>query len=137
MPLYGTQEWMDELCQALNSDQDYAVAAKNYEGSMICVSLPEHGVCEEPLIQYFDPYHGKIREWAVLASPEDREADFVLTAKYGTWKKITSGRLDMLKAVLAGKLKVKGKMTEILKHTKASKGLMAVMSKVPTSYHDE
>ena len=45
MALFGSQEWLDEFCQALNNDPDYQEAARDYEGDMICVSLPEEGFC--------------------------------------------------------------------------------------------
>ena len=137
MALFGSQEWLDEFCQALNSDPEYQEAAQGYEGDMICVCLPEEGVCGELLAQYYNPYHGRIKEWAVLSDPEEREAAFVLTADYSVWKKICQGQLDMMKAVMTRKLKVKGRMSQLMKQTKAARALIKVMAGLSTTFHDE
>ena len=137
MALFGTREWLDEFCRTLNADSEYREAAREYEGDMICVCLPEEGVCSELLVQYFNPFHGKIDEWTVLSDPEEREAAFTLTAGYGVWKKICRGELDMMKAVMTRKLKVQGKMAQLMKQIKPARALVKVMAGLPTTFHDE
>ena len=136
MALFGTQEWLDEFCLALNKDETYAQAARDYEGPMVCVSTPAADSQALPLIFYFDPYHGLIRDWAILSSPESRPADFILTAAYADWQKICRGRLDLIKAVMARKLKVQGRMTALLKHTRAAQALVRVMAAMDTEFEE-
>ncbi len=137
MVLFGTQQWLDAFCQAVNQDTDYAKAAKDYEGSMTCISEPEAGVCTEKFVMFFDPYHGSIRQWEMLGDERDKDAAFVLSAPYSVWKQITKGEQDMLRAVMGRKLKVKGKMTHLIRQVGPAKALTDVMVKLPTQYHDE
>jgi putative sterol carrier protein len=137
MALFGTQEWQDDFCAALNKDAPYIEAAKDFEGDMICIVLPEEGVSERSLTLYFDPYHGKIRHWDLLASPMERRADYVLSGKYSVWKKICQGELDMLRAVMFRQLKVEGKIMNLMKQTKASRAMMRVMTGLNTIFQDD
>ena len=134
MSLFGTREWLDEFCLALNGDENYAQAAAAYEGSMVCVCTPDTPGQAQPLAFYFDPYHGRIRDWAVLSTPQARSADFTLTAPYATWQKICQGQLDLVKAVMTRKLKVQGRMTALLKHTRAAQALVKVMAGLDTEF---
>lgn len=137
MELFGTRKWLDMFCTALNNDPEYTQAAKEFEGDMIIVSLPEAGVCDDRLVLYFDPFHGRIRNWAVLSSPTERPADYTLSAGYSVWKKICRGELDMIRAVMFRHLKVEGKVTNLIKRSKGSRAMMKVMTGLDTVFHDE
>ena len=88
-------------------------------------------------MQYYNPFHGQIKEWAILSDPEEREAAFTLTADYSVWKKICRGELDMMKAVMLRKLKVKGRLSQLMKQTKPARTLVRVMAGLSTTFHDE
>ncbi len=135
MAFFGSTEWFTNFMEGLNTDSDYEKAAANYEGSMTIIAdikgLPK------PICVWCDPYHGKIREWMFINDPADRTADYILTADYHVWKMVCRGQQDVMKGILAGKIKVKGNMMQLLKQTKPALGLIAVMLKLSTEFPDE
>ncbi len=135
MVFFGSTKWFTMFMDSLNTDSEYEKAAAAYEGSMVIVAdikgLPK------PICVWCDPYHGKIREWTFVNDPADRPADYILTADYDVWKAVCRGEQDVMKGIMAGKIKVKGKMMQLLKQTKPALGLINVMLKLPTAFPDE
>src|SRR4029079_8786766 len=64
---------------------------------------------------WFDLYHGVCRE-AKPVTPDERDrAAFVIRAPYSRWKEVILGRLEPTKAMLQGKLRLKGDLFKIEK----------------------
>ena len=134
---FPSTAWFEALSNALNASEDYAKAAANYEGALCLEVLAEPPMLAETIYGFVDPYHGKIREYAIMASPTERLTDFQVPGPYSTWKEIVKGNLDPMQAIMKGKLKVRGSMAKLLKEVKASQAMLKSLKNIPTRYLDE
>ena len=134
--MFPSEEWLNELKDSLNADKAFEKAASKWEGSLV-MHVQEDELLDKETIMWIDPYHGKIRDARILNSLDDERSEFVLGAKYSTWKAIINGEMDSMKAMMKGKIKVQGKLTTLLKQTKASNALIKVQQSLDTVFMDE
>ncbi|MBU2490237.1 MAG: SCP2 sterol-binding domain-containing protein [Proteobacteria bacterium] len=136
--MFGTPEWFDAFMNRLKADEKYRESAKNFEGSLIFRCLAEPGVhplLENDLCFWFDPFHGDVRAWKALAPGETADATWEITASYKNWKAAAKGELDVKKAVLLTRqIKVKGKVTALLKHLSAATRTIGVLSEMTDEF---
>ena len=134
--MFPSLEWLNELKDSLNADKAFEKAARKWEGSLV-MHVQTDELLDKEAIMWIDPYHGKIRDAKVLGSLDEQKSEFVLGAKYSTWKSIINGEMDSMKAMMKGKIKVQGKLTTLLKQTKASNALIKVQQNIDTAFIDE
>lgn len=108
-PIFPSLEWLQALDVKLNNDERYAEIAKKWEGDIVIVIEPE-GNLKERRIFYLDLWHGKCRGVAELKDESEKKAVFVLTATYENIKRILTGKLDPMQAMMTRKLSVKGNL---------------------------
>ncbi|MHA1166653.1 MAG: SCP2 sterol-binding domain-containing protein [Candidatus Hodarchaeales archaeon] len=133
MVKFLTQEWIDEFKTIVNSNQEYAEAAKTWEGDFLFVV---EGVGEEPVFYYVDLWHGKAKDCYLVTedkkTPDKVEFEWKGDIKH--WKALIEGKLDPIKGLMTRKFKLKGNKGKILRASKAAKVLVACASKVPTEF---
>ena len=112
--IFPSMDWLNELDAKLNRDERYAGIAKNWEGDMIIQIEPE-GNLKERRIYYLDLWHGKCRGVAELKDASEKKAAFVLKATYENIKRIVTGKLDPMQAMLTRKLVVQGNMAVMMR----------------------
>ena len=134
---FPSLEWLKALQELINSNPEYEKAAADHEGAMTMVIEPEEGLLDEEYILWTDPYHGKLREVKRLKSIDEEKSEFLLNGKYSVWKKIIKGEQDPMRALMTGKIKVKGQMTSLLKQTRPAKITMETFQKIETVFIDE
>ena len=134
--MFPSVEWLNELKDSLNADKPFQKAAAKWEGSLV-MHVQADELLDKETIMWIDPYHGKIRDARILNSLDEERSEFVLGAKYATWKAIINGEMDSMKAIMKGKIKVQGKLTTLLKQTKASNALIKVQQNMDTVFMDE
>jgi putative sterol carrier protein len=103
MATFGTIEVYEEMAKLLNSDPVWADKGKAISYSMIYVYGPP--VDEAP-------------------------ADFVLMGSPEVWRGVLDQSLNPTAALTRGQLKVKGKMTTLLKHMNAFSYVIDAMTKI-------
>jgi len=132
---YGSTEWLNLFQENLNSSKEFAKAAGNFSASML-VATEIKGL---PKIMYvwLDLHNGKLRDWAYIATPKEKKSDFIFTSGYYTWKSICRGDMDVIKAVLSGKIKLTGNKLKLIKQTRMSLALLEVMKQLPTTFPDD
>jgi len=133
MVKYGTQEFADAYREALNKNENYRDAATDWEGDFVWVATPG-GALDHEQRMWIGLYHGECTG-AKKLEPEDKvrllkpgekpsgegyEVEYIYTTDYETWKKITMGEVDSIRAMLSGKAKLDGDMAKILKYTRAA-----------------
>ena len=65
------------------------------------------------------------------------EAEFVISAAYRRWKDVVRGELDPVRAMMQGKLRVRGDLPKILRSVQAANELVVLCGDVPTRFPDE
>jgi putative sterol carrier protein len=66
-----------------------------------------------------------------------REANFVITGPYSRWKEVMRKQLDPTRAMLTGKLKVKGDLTTLIRYTKAANEMTEATTRLDIEFPDE
>ncbi len=112
--IFPSLDWLNALDAKLNSDERYADIAKKWEGDMTIVIEPEGNVTEKK-VYYLDLWHGKCRGVAELKDASEKKSAFVLTATYENIKRIMTGNLDPMQAMLTRKLSVQGNLAVMMR----------------------
>lgn len=139
MPLFPSQEWLEEYVVLIKASPDYRAAAETWEGDVTYVfeAEPEKGVAED-VYSWLDLWHGDVRAYEYGVSKEKGEAaKFVIRAPYSRWKEVIKKELDPIKGMMQGKLKLKGDLPTIVRYVKASNELVNIAGLVPTEFIDE
>lgn len=137
MPLFPSQEWVEELMKVTQDDPEYQKAGADWEGDMIMVIQPEPGKLDQPFVYYSKPHRGEILEAKMLSSEDERQAEFTIRAPYSVVKSIIKGEIDPMQALMKGQVKVQGNMQKLLKYAKFQQLGMKALSKVSTEFVDE
>ena len=137
---FPSVEWTDALRIALNNDHAYREAGKPWTfGSvaMIVQSDPCHGLAQDAGI-VLDVHRGKCRGARFVPGDDDpKDAEFVIVGTYARWRDVIEGRLDPIKGMMEGKLKLaRGDLPTIIRHVEPSRLVVACASKVPTQFVD-
>ena len=114
MAIFPSLDWLKELDSKLNTDEHYADLAKKWEGDIVIVIEPE-GNLKEQKMYYLDLWHGKCRGVAELKDLSEKKAAFILKATYENIKRIVTGKLDPMQAMLTRKLIVQGNMAVMMR----------------------
>jgi putative sterol carrier protein len=130
---FGSPQWVQALHDELNNSQAYEEAAKNWEGDFDFVIEPEGPVTETTYL-YMDLWHGKCRAAYVLTDPKEKNPAFVMSGKYGKWKKVVMAQLDPIQALMTGQLKLKGPMPMIMKNVKAAQEIVRACTRIDTDF---
>jgi putative sterol carrier protein len=115
MAKFPTEEWAQAFKDKLNSDAQYAEVARNWEGDFYFIIEPE-GSLGEPIMYYFDLWHGKCREGYVVTDPDARKPAFILRAPYNNFRRVLTGELHPMQALMTRKLHVQGNMAVLMRN---------------------
>lgn len=113
--IFISQQWMDTLCQKLNSDARYAQIASKWEGDL-SIAIEPSGDLTEPLFVYLDLWHGTCREAKLISALDGLNPAFTLTATYDDITDLLTGKLDPMQALMIRKLRVQGSMAYMMRN---------------------
>lgn len=85
---------------------------------------------------YFKCIEGVITEVKVDAG-DPPSSEFMITGSYDLFAKVTQGIVSSQRALMSGKLKLKGNMVKALKLASLSDRINKIMSQIPTVYGKE
>ncbi|MBN1977955.1 MAG: SCP2 sterol-binding domain-containing protein [Anaerolineae bacterium] len=132
---FPSDEWIKALGQKLNDSASYERSAKNWEGDFVFISEPDEANHSEAYL-FLGLYHGKSTGAAMLASEDEREAEFVIRAPFGAWRQVIEGKLDPIQGMMMRKLKLTGDMKMILRYVAAAKEIVSCCALIPTDFGD-
>jgi len=113
--LFPSSEWVSNLLEKLNTDEQYASIAHDWEGDLLFLIEPGNGLEEEMKI-YLDLWHGTCRAGYIVPAGADKEAAFTMQAVYGNFVRILTGELDAMQALMTRRLKLKGSMAYMMRN---------------------
>jgi len=137
MAAFPSDEWLRTYKDAINASETYARLASEWEGDVAYVVEPEPdlGVMEESW-GWVDLWHGTCRDARLVTPEEGGRSRYVIRAPYSQWKEVLLGRLDPIKAMTTGKLKLRGDLPEISRQREAVSELARIASGIPTTFPD-
>ena|SRR5437899_2880527 len=138
MPQFPSEEWLHAYKDAINMSAEFRIAATDWEGDVTYVveAEPDKGLVIDAW-GWFDLYHGVCRQARVVSPDEGDKASFVIRAPYSRWKEVIRGRLDPTKAMVQGKLRLKGDLPKITEQVRAVDVLVSIAAQIPTEFVDD
>lgn len=130
---FATEEWAKALEREVNASEAYAKAAANWEGDFYFITSEGQGMPKETFL-YLDLWHGKARDAYMVEDPATKEVAFELRAPIDIWQKVMEKKIDPIRGIMSGQLKLKGNMMKILKSPKAATELVACAQKIDTEW---
>jgi putative sterol carrier protein len=133
-----SKEWIAEYGKAINASEEYKKAAARWEGVVVLVftANPAIGLAEDVAV-WMDLWHGECRDIKQVTLEEVQQAPYIIRGTYADWKQVVQGRLGPVKAMMQGKLKLKGDLPTIVRYVKAADELVKCATRVPTEFLDE
>ena len=133
-----SDEWAEAYKNEINNSAIYKQAAAGWEGvvALIVEAEPEKNFPETKGV-WMDLWHGEARDIKVVSEAEADKADFVIRGPYSRWKQVAQKELDSTKAMMQGKLKLRGDLPTIVRYTKASQEMTECTTRVEVEYPDE
>jgi len=133
-----TQEWMDEWKKTINASKEYKEIAKDWEGSVsITVNADPSKNVPEPVYMFTDYWHGDALDFLICDNAKAQTAKFVMSGDYARWKQVAKKELDATKALMQGKLKLKGDLTYVVRNVKTINKVVDLLTEVNTIFPDE
>ncbi len=126
-------EWVKAMMADLNASKSYEDAAKNWEGDIIFEIQPG-GSLEKTVRLYMDLWHGKCRDAYAVEEGKDVQAAFTISAPVANWKKVMTGKVNPIQAMMTGLLKLRGNMAVVMKSVRAAKELVDSSTRIPTDF---
>lgn len=139
MPVWPSEEWTQAFRELINGSAEYREAAHDWEGTVVYhfQAEPDRALVDD-VYGWFDLWHGECRDARQVSAEEAAGADYVVSAPYSTWKQVLKKELDPMRAVMQGRLKLKGDLPTAVRYTKASLILQDLAGRVPdTEFLDE
>lgn len=138
MPMFASQGWFEAFQVQINASGRYREAAADWEGDIAfrIMAEPDRNVPAD-LWGYLDLWHGSCRDARAIEPNDAYAAAYALSAPYSRWKDIVRGELDPIKAMMQGKLRVRGDLPRIVRYVKAANELVRLTGLVQTDFPDE
>jgi putative sterol carrier protein len=133
-----TQEWMDAWKEKIAQSKEYREIAKDWEGSVsITVNADPSKNVPETVYMFTDYWHGDVRDFVLCDAARAQAAKFIMTGDYARWKQVAKKELDSTKALMQGKLKLKGDLTYVVRNIKTVNKVIDLLTEVNTVFPDE
>lgn len=138
MATFPSPEWLDEYAKAIEQRSRLLEAAQSWSGDVSLVVEPEadKGVPSE-MWAWFDISGGDFRGARVVSPDEGERAIFVIKAPYSVWKDVIRGRIEPIRGMTQGKLKLFGDLPAIKENVEAVAELVAAAAEVSTTFVDD
>ena len=137
MARFPSDEWLTLYRDLINGSHEYRQAAEDWEGDIAFYmeAEPDRGVPHD-LVAWLGLWHGECRGARMITTEEGEHAAYGIRAPYSRWREVLEGRLEPVKAMVQGKLKLRGDLAEIVRHVRAAKELVHLTTLVPTDFLD-
>lgn len=128
-----SKEWIDALAAKLGKDEVYQKAAVGFEAifQFIVEPEPEKGVADRMEVGI------KLPECDQTWQGVRDDANYTMSAKYGVYVDVLTGRIGATKAIATRKLKVKGNLANLLKYKRAIDRFVEVLGEVESVFEGD
>ncbi|MFO8191351.1 MAG: SCP2 sterol-binding domain-containing protein [Bacillota bacterium] len=134
----GSPEWVATFEKLIQEDEHYKEVAKTWEGTVVIhiLAKPSAGLSKD-LYLLMNLWHGDCRSVRLVPKNTGENADFILTGDLERWQAVMKKELDVVKAMMQGKIKLKGSLPKIVRYVKASIRLVDLAAQIETLFHTE
>jgi putative sterol carrier protein len=133
-----SDEWCQQWENLVKASEDFAVYNKGWEGDIGCVILKDPGAnLLENQYLYLDFADGVVNGIHMTDQATAENAKFVISGDYIRWKQVALRELDAVKAMMQGKLKLKGNLPYVVKYLKGVQESIRCLTEVPSQFPDD
>jgi putative sterol carrier protein len=139
VPRFPSEQWFRDFVDLINGSAEYAEAAGDWEEGDVALLIeaePDKGVPTD-VWALLDLWHGSCRGGGLVDEARGREAAFLIRAPYARWRDVVRGELEPVKAMMQGKLRVKGDLPAILRRIRAVNELVHLAGLIDTTFPDD
>lgn len=133
MATFPSDDWAQVLMAKLNQDERYGQIAQKWEGDMIFIVEPD-GSLPNPVVYYFDLWHGKCRDAYPVSDDQVVKAVFTLKAPYEHYVKLLKGEMEPMQALMTRKISVRGNMAVLMRSVPTVLDFVRCCREVTDSY---
>lgn len=135
---FPSAEWAEAYRTALNNNPAYRDAGKCWTFGTVAIIVrgdPAIGLPRDVGV-VLDVHGGECHAAAFVEGIDCSEAaEFTFVASYTRWQEVIEGKLDPIKGLMEGKLKLgRGHLPTIIRFVEAARQLVVSASKVPTTF---
>jgi putative sterol carrier protein len=132
-----SEEWFARFVDLINGSKEYREAAASWEGDIALHirAEPDKGLPND-VWGYLDLWHGECRAGGVSDVTIGERARYVLSAPYSRWKDVVLGELDPIRAMMQGKLSVRGDLPTIVREVRSASELVHLLGQIDTAFPD-
>ena len=136
MVKFLSEEWIDHTKNYMYENLDPETDLKNVTTSLLGVI--EHVPPNDTTMNFFlNLDNGKLTDFDVSTGDSyDKEASFVITGNYGTFRSILMGKMNMTIALLKNRLKLKGSKVKALRLMKPLDGVIVALREVTDEFEE-
>ncbi len=127
-----TQDWAVAWGEAIRANDGYRAAAQRWRWPMVVtmtfaadLELPERSV-------FLDLFEGDCREARAATETDWTAVTYALSGDFQTWKQVLEQDLDLILALMMGKLKLdKGSLASLIPFVTAAREMVVAAAQVP------
>lgn len=136
MVKFLSKEWIESSKKYMYEKLDPEKDLKNVTTSLLGVI--EHVPPNDTTMNFFlNLDNGTLTDFIVnTGDTYEKEATFVITGSYGTFKSILKGEMNMTIALLKNRLKLKGSKIQALKLMKPLDGVIASLKEITDEFEE-
>jgi putative sterol carrier protein len=136
--LFPSPAWLDEYAEAIRSSDDMRAAAHAWEGDITLVveAEPDKNVPDD-VWAWFHLHRGDFLGAKLVGPDEGERAKYVIKASYSVWKDVIGGRIEPVRGMTQGKLKLSGDLPELTQHLAAVSQLVTLAQHITTEFADD
>ena len=133
-----SDEWCAAWEQKVKDSKDFAVFNKGWKGDIGCIMQkdPDANVHEDQYL-YLDFDDGTVNGIHMTDQATAESAKFVIRGPYIRWKQVALKELDAVKAMMQGKLKLKGNLPYVVKYLKGVQESIRCLTEVDSQFPDD
>ncbi len=133
-----SDEWCKDWEDKVKNSKDFAVYNQGWQGDIGCVMQkdPDKKVTEDQYL-YLDFADGVVNGIRMVDRETAENAKFVITGPYVRWKQVALRELDAVKAMMQGKLKLKGNLPYVVKYLKGVQESIRCLTEVESKFPDD
>jgi putative sterol carrier protein len=133
-----TEEWCKAWEARVRANSAFAAANKGWQGDIGCIMFkdPKANVADDHYL-YLDFEDGKVNGIYMTDKDKAENAKFVISGDYIRWKQVARGELDAVKAMMQGKLKLKGNLPYVVKYVKGVQESIKNLTEIDSEFPDD